>query len=844
MAENILEAIDALLGQPFCSTDRSVAQEIEKWQQELVALRRRLSEVAEASERRAIEESCRQVMAQVESRLAAANSNLFRVSPQVEYATFELASTLTALTAANTLATVKENINHLLSAILHDVQQELRRIFEEERSATLTIIKTEISQLFRQEVDNQDYNDDELLTWINDRLITEEPIGYFSDDLEKKRDTAEADLSIIEEDESSLSFKDFIDCGEIDQSLSDEDLLKIIDQLTEGDTNSSLSFSSDEDETSLQIEKVQKDPDRFLDEILTNQEAGALANIETADEFADLDLLLENLFNENDQKTNLIDQLSFSPPNLLKQEDITTIDVESIEDKLNEFADRLEISFTIPGTRKTPLVPTLPQLNLEDINDSWFLGIDFGNTHLRTSLSNLTTGRVYDLGEVSTDLIINDRVIKGYKPLLQIGLPYRSNNQWRPIVQWSEDETIPLVSFLDGIKQLLNNLKNQASHPELTSPSLILQNLSGVVFGYPEQWDDAYIFNLREIILNCGFCQRPEQVIAVPQIIAPLLDRLHNQVPISEITLFIDTGVNTTELLLVKPIEGKPLTSENLFYQTIDRGGEQLSISLIEELLMPQLTLKPPIKALLPLAESIKVLIDRDDIWLDQWQGQKLSIGRSAYISRVCEPFLQVLNRHVNGLLIRAGLFAENVKTVVRSGGTMEGKIFQEWLDQKFPYATKQHNKNNVNGLAVAPRFYGLLDFSHQQYSDFFLVHEICKLNWQESMHPANVLQQLQQRGINVHSCVNRVISILQNSLPKGIIPQDPMLVPDGAIESFLESGGLFTRLENGFYQIEPKQLAWMANYLAQLCNHLQQSITEPMVFAPQAFLTKGVTIK
>jgi len=42
--------------------------------------------------------------------------------------------------------------------------------------------------------------------------------------------------------------------------------------------------------------------------------------------------------------------------------------------------------------------------------------------------------------------------------------------------------------------------------------------------------------------------------------------------------------------------------------------------------------------------------------------------------------------------------------------------------------------------------------------------------------------------------------------------------LPDGAIESFLASGGLFHRLENGFYQIAPKQLAWMANYLAQLC--------------------------
>lgn len=356
--------------------------------------------------------------------------------------------------------------------------------------------------------------------------------------------------------------------------------------------------------------------------------------------------------------------------------------------------------------------------------------------------------------------------------------------------------------------------------------------------------DDAYIFNLREIILNCGFCQRPEQVIAVPQIIAPLLDRLHNVGNITEITLFIDSGVNTTELLLVKPFEGKPLSHDNLFYQTIDQGGEHLSLMLIKELLLPQLANPPRPEALLSLADTIKVHIDREDIWLDEWQGHKLSIGRSAYINRVCQPFLQLLNRHVNGLLIRSGLFAENIKTVVRSGGTMQGTVFQEWLEQKFPQAKREKEPSNADGLAVAPRFYGLLDLSHQQYSDFFLVHEMCKLNWQEPMHPSTVLQQLQQRGINVHSCVNRVISILQNNLPKGVIPQDPILVPDGAIETFLQSGGLFERLGNGFYQISPKQLAWMDNYLAQLCHHLQQSITEPMVFVPQTFRSRAAITK
>ncbi len=820
MAENILEAIDALLGQPFCSTDRSAAQELEKWQQELVAMRQRLLSVSDASERLAIEESCRQVMAQIESRLAASNTNLFRVSPQVEYATFELANTLSALTAANTLAAVKQSLNE----ILQDFRQELHRVLAEERSATLAMIKTEITRLFGSA--GSEYDDQELRDWIDDRLATaeEEPIDIDSL-LENLSDVSAEDIEQNNEDSIVNLTEEFIWDEETDRFLADLSVSSMTESLIKLEEELSSETTPELPSAGIALAK----PD---------------LNDETVDYLADLDSLLDDLFLEDEtaKQDSLVAQLSFSPP--LKNETITTIDVETIEDKLNDFADRVEISFTIPGTKKSPFAPTLPPLSLEDVNDSWFLGIDFGNTHIRTSLSNLTTGRVYNLGEISTDLVINDNFIRSYKPLLQLGLPYQSNNQWRPILQWSEDETIPLVSLLNGIKQLLQNCKRQAVHPDLTNIPLLLQHLSGVVFGYPEQWDDAYIFNLREIILNCGFCQRPEQVIAVPQIIAPLLDRLHNVGNITEITLFIDSGVNTTELLLVKPFEGKPLSHDNLFYQTIDQGGEHLSLMLIKELLLPQLANPPRPEALLSLADTIKVHIDREDIWLDEWQGHKLSIGRSAYINRVCQPFLQLLNRHVNGLLIRSGLFAENIKTVVRSGGTMQGTVLQEWLEQKFPQAKREKVPSNADGLAVAPRFYGLLDLSHQQYSDFFLVHEMCKLNWQEPMHPSTVLQQLQQRGINVHSCVNRVISILQNNLPKGVIPQDPILVPDGAIETFLQGGGLFERLANGFYQISPKQLAWMDNYLAQLCHNLQQSITEPMVFAPQTFRSRAAITK
>ncbi len=737
MGDNILEAIDDLLGQPFGSTNPELAQ----WQAELQQLRGRLLSVANPVERSVILKSCRYVMAQMNSLMGKAKS----FSPQVEYELLELKQKLSSL---------PNHITQLLTAILADGQQELQRILQAERSMLIETIKTEIKDLLSAPPDQQPEQ--------NDRSTTKTT--------ETKNDRS--------------------------------------------------------------TKTTEQNPPVTRSELTQTQPP----DIET-----DLDLLLDELFVET-ARPSLHDQLSFHPPSTLPAEDITTIDVETIEDKLNEFADRVEISFTIPGRTKTPTAPILPALHLEDLQDSWFLGIDFGNSHIRTSLSNLTTGRVYQLGEIATNLVIDGQIIRSYKPLLQLGLPYYSNNQWRPIVNW-QGQPIPLPSFLEGIKQLLQTWQRQAHHPDLTNVPLILQHLSGVVFGYPEQWDDAYIFNLREIILNCGFCRRPEQVIAVPQIISPLLDRLHQGIAVTEVTLFIDSGINTTELLLVKPTADRPLSHEHLFYQMVDQGGEHLARTLVQELLLPQLPAPLPLTDLLPLATEIKLHMDRDDIWLKEWQGHKLSIGRSAYINRVCQPFLQVLNRHVNGLLIRSGLFAENVKVTVRSGGTMSGRIFQEWLCQKFPHARQEAHPNSADGLAVAPRFYGLLDLTHQQYSDFFLLHEICKLNWSEPMHPSTVLQQLQQRGINVHSCVNRVISILQNNLPKGIIPQDELVLPDGAIESFLASGGLFQRLENGFYQIAPKQLAWMANYLTQLCNHLQQSITEPMVFVPPTSLARGAPV-
>ncbi|HAA33548.1 MAG TPA: hypothetical protein DCE56_44750, partial [Cyanobacteria bacterium UBA8553] len=50
-----------------------------------------------------------------------------------------------------------------------------------------------------------------------------------------------------------------------------------------------------------------------------------------------------------------------------------------------------------------------------------------------------------------------------------------------------------------------------------------LQQLEGVVLGYPADWGDTYHFNLREAVLEAKLVRHPEQIFFLEDAIAAIL---------------------------------------------------------------------------------------------------------------------------------------------------------------------------------------------------------------------------------------------------------------------------------------------------------------------------------
>jgi hypothetical protein len=140
-----------------------------------------------------------------------------------------------------------------------------------------------------------------------------------------------------------------------------------------------------------------------------------------------------------------------------------------------------------------------------------------------------------------------------------------------------------------------------------------------------------------------------------------------------------------------------------------------------------------------------------------------------------------------------------------------------------------------ANGLAVAPLYANLLDVARQQYSDYFLLQEICRLNLTQSINPNQLLKQLQMRGVNIKACRDRILSILQGDLPAGIFPwQEPehgAVLEDPTLSSELFSGRLFELETDGTYEPNVTKFQQLRVYLQAIIGNMSQTLNEPLVF-------------
>jgi hypothetical protein len=467
-------------------------------------------------------------------------------------------------------------------------------------------------------------------------------------------------------------------------------------------------------------------------------------------------------------------------------------------------------------------------------------------------------------------------VFSNFKKLLKLGLPYQGVSAWQPIVQWTEQKRIPLRYFQILLTQLLIKVQSTANCGRLPDLREIMRDrIYAVILAYPTTWSDTYVHNLREAVLATKIVDQAEQVMVIDQAIAPLLTLIHSHKPPQDHTLTINIGAETTDLLLAKVNNGI-IGRSNLSSRGFDYAGLHLNQDIVVQLLYPhwrslanperdacnldQLMIPAPgdpapglradlYKALISSSVGIELLNAAEQLKLDlsthldrdQWsttvRDRPLMVMRRELESQVIQPFLQQLNRVLNDLLSSSGVIADEVMTVWKLGGTTNLPSLSRWLEQKLPNAeiAGLPPSTVASGLAIAPMYRYLLNIARQQYSDYFLLQEICRLNLQSAVTPNQLMQQLQNRGVNSRACRDRILTFLQGDLPVGLFPwqeqEQSLFLSDPTLSSDLFVGRLFELNSDGTYQPNLRKFQLLRVYLQAISGNMQQSLGEPLVF-------------
>jgi len=481
--------------------------------------------------------------------------------------------------------------------------------------------------------------------------------------------------------------------------------------------------------------------------------------------------------------------------------------------------------------------------------------------------------------------------LTNWKSLFNLGLPYKSITSWQPVVQWSDQHQVPLRWLIAATVTALKQLPQMAHHPRLPDVAEIFDNLQGVVVAQPSADADTFALNIREAILAAGLVPNPEQVMVVEQSIAPLLRQVQLQVQghlqghqrqgqsnsPEGISLFLDAGATGTSVGLLKGIPLAP-TKHDLCHRHWDYGGNSLDQDIVLQLLYPhwRMVSNPerdqcdlsdlnlpaagsiaiPERAilgqrlrssavgleLLAQAKHLKESLT-DDPDQERWQaeihGLPLVVLRRELESLVFQPYIQQINRELNTLLSLSGIFGADITKVYLIGGAWQFPLVLRWLQQKLPNAQVENLAPTAiaEGLAVAPLYPHLLNLARQQYSDYFLLREICHLQLSDAVNPNSLLHQLQLQGINIKACRDRILTILQGDFPRGLFPwQEPegcLVQNDPSLQSELFSGNLFELNSDGTYQPNVAKFQQLRAYLEVILCNMRQTLTEPMVFPP-----------
>lgn len=625
--------------------------------------------------------------------------------------------------------------------------------------------------------------------------------------LEKLGRAVEQVMTPEDESEEFLPFA-FIE----EVATTDDDLNHAMDNWELANLTPDIAKSSDgdllEEKLETEIATEPSDPDHLEEPLPTSEQESEEflpfsfpEKVTTADddlEPAMANWELPNLFSDTTQSDD-------SPEIIYEGEDTPWLEEEQLDLELEQELCRIE----------------QPDQQLSDFADRqsnpWHLGIDFGEFGIRVSWANQTTGKVYELPELNH----TNRI----KQFLDLGIPYRSSEEWQPKLKWTEK--FSLKSVLDMAQDLFSQIKT-FTHPDLDM-AMAWQNLATVVLAKPHTWSDAYGLNLREAVLNSGLAQRPEQIIVIDQAIAHLA-------PLPWHSLLIDGGALHTTMVVKLP--------ERSAVMEVAYGGLAMDQDIVLNLLYPSTKDKLPTnKSIKPgqpepthrlslqrylssTAIGLEALAVAEQIKLGsptRWHlgGKDIFFDAEQLSEKIFQPYFHTLETtlaHIN---------PSQIHYIQLAGKLTELPSLQSFLATKFPHAQISLAPSLANQLASAFSYANQIDINRHQYSDYFLLQEICALNLSEPFTLDQLRQKLQIRGVNTKACGDRLQQILVGQVnPIRLSP----FVQDSFLNNLLNpEPHLFVPVAEEYY-VSPK-LSLVANYLKMLESSMSQSLSEPLLF-------------
>lgn len=305
------------------------------------------------------------------------------------------------------------------------------------------------------------------------------------------------------------------------------------------------------------------------------------------------------------------------------------------------------------GAVRAPAAP--PLSTSTDFANRWFLGLDIGTTGLSAVLFDRLTCQLYPLywqdGSASPDpqadhpadrrfrlparssesiassiadspaVAAPETSLYRLKPYLNIGIPYyaAATHSWQPVLQWSNQQQVPLHQIKLALQQLLLTLKGSpaagrecgALGLEPAAFSTALQQLTGVIVGCSAHASAAYRFNVRECVLASGLVPEASAIYLVEESLATLLSTLRHQsirFPQGQNatlydsdwqghTIVLNAGAAVTELAHVALSDLiAPVTYSQFHFRSIAYAGQAIDQDVLCHLLYPALRTPDPIE--------------------------------------------------------------------------------------------------------------------------------------------------------------------------------------------------------------------------------------------------------